>query len=277
MIFAVWNISKSEFKNVYSNFYGITINFECIPILISAWSIKFKDLSSKRKGVKSAFPEPEFEESVDQSRPDVEEFKFECFEKLNWHTFGSMIAKLYDYLSNIDNGAALSTVFESGDFLLEDIQPEPVQTEVNDETPANLDEESELKPQNESETDIQMEDKQENSNSNGAKCTTVLNPEGANSIDGSTEDSDAPTTGDDAKPAAKPKSRRRGSDLKLLDPWFYWKNRKYSQRQKNRQMERVETDTTINGLLRKILEKYYELVPSLLQQFQNSNSGMNNE
>lgn len=113
----------------------------------------------------------------------------------------------------------------------------------------------------ETDNDIQIDEKQEHSNLDNStlKCA-VLNAESANSVDGSTEDSDAPTTSDDTKPAAKPKSRRRGSDLKLLDPWFYWKNRKYSQRQKNKQMERMEVDTTVNGLLRKILEKYYEYV-----------------
>lgn len=234
----------------------IFVQFKSISI--SAWSIKFKDKSLKRKSDKSVFPEPEFQEEVEQSMPTVDEFKIESFEKLNWHTFGTMVAKLYDYLSNIENGSALSTVFHYTDFLLEEVKLDAMQTEIVDETSDNPDEEGESKQQNETDTDIQMDDKQENSNSESTKCPTAMNPEAANSVDGSTEDSDAPTTGDDAKPAAKPKSRRRGSDLKLLDPWFYWKNRKYSQRQKNRQMERVETDTTINGLLRKTLEKYYE-------------------
>ncbi|XP_055295611.1 calcineurin-binding protein cabin-1-like [Sitodiplosis mosellana] len=223
----------------------------------NAWSIKFKEKSLKRANKKSAFPDPEFEEKFEPSKPDVEEFRVESFDKLNWHTFGSMILKLYEYLSEMDNGSALSSMFECADFLMEAVQTEPMEDEMSEETITEIDADTETKLPNEVDTDIQMEDKQENSNSESTKCA-VMNPECGNSVDGSTEDSDAQTTGDDGSKSAKPKSRRRGSDLKLLDPWFYWKNRKYSQRQKNKQIERMETDTTINGLLRKTLEKYFE-------------------
>lgn len=164
-----------------------------------------------------------------------------------------MISKLYKYLNELDNGSALNTTFSSSDFLLNEVRCEPVEDEIKEETIP------EIEGDVETDNDIQMDDKQENSNSD-SKCA-VMNAEGGNSADGSTEDSDAPTTAEDgSKQAAKPKSRRRGSDLKLLDPWHFWKNRKYSQRQKNKQAERMETDTTINGLLRKMLEKYFELV-----------------
>lgn len=198
------------------------------------------------------------------SRPSIEEFKIRSFEELNWLTFGCMIRKLYKYLSNIENGSALSTIFESGDFLLEEVQSEPLEctksnVSIKEEQPTDRsDVDNETNIQNETDNDVQMDEKQDCSNSESTMKCSNLNTENANSVDGSTEDSDAPTTGDDTKPSAKPKSRRRGSDLKLLDPWFYWKNRKYSQRQKNKQMERMEMDTTVNGLLRKILEKYFE-------------------
>lgn len=171
---------------------------------------------------------------------------------------GLMISKLYEYLSSVDNGSALSTMFEYGDFLLEEVQNEPEKEEIKEEMIVDSELETEAKVTNEvAESDIQMDDKQENSNSD-SKCA-VMNAEGGNSVDGSTEDSDVANVGDDAsKATAKPKSRRRGSDLDLLGRWFFWKNRKYSQRQKNKQIERMETDTTVNGLLRKTLEKYYE-------------------
>ncbi|XP_031617058.1 calcineurin-binding protein cabin-1-like isoform X2 [Contarinia nasturtii] len=225
----------------------------------NAWSIKFQGKSLKRTHEKSAFPAPEFEEKIEPTKPDVEEFKTESFDKMNWFTFGSMISKLYDHLSEIENGSALSSMFETSDFLLEVVEPEPPEEEMKEEIIAeDIDADTESKGENDAENDIPIEDKQENSNSESMKCA-VMNPEGANSADGSTEDSDAPTTGDDgSKPATRPKSRRRGSDLKLLDPWFYWTNRKCSQRQKNKKIERMETDTTIEGLLKKTLEKYYE-------------------
>lgn len=229
----------------------------------SSWSIRFKDKPIERKCGISVFPEPEFDKKVEEIKPNIEDFKIESFEKLDWLTFGLMIKKLYKFLSNIENGSALSTVFESDDFLLKEVKREQIECVVEEEqTIDRPDVDIETKgQQNETDNDIQIDEKQEHSNLDNStlKCA-VLNAESTNSVDGSTEDSDAPTTSDDTKPAAKPKSRRRGSDLKLLDPWFYWKNRKYSQRQKNKQMERMELDTTVNGLLRKILEKYYEYV-----------------
>lgn len=230
-------------------------------LIFSSWSIRFKDKPIERKSGTSVFPEPEFEEKIEEIKPNIEDFKIESFEQLNWLTFGFMIKKLYKYLSTIENGSALSTIFESGDFLLEEIQPQPIECATKEEQSIDRpDVDAETKGQNETDNDIQLDEKQEHSNLDSTLKCAVLNAESANSVDGSTEDSDAPTTGDDTKLTAKPKSRRRGSDLKLLDPWFYWKNRKYSQRQKNKQMERMEMDTTINGLLRKILEKYYEYV-----------------
>lgn len=225
----------------------------------SAWSLKFKENSQKRANKRSAFPDPDYEKKPEPNKPNVDEFKVVSLDKLNWYTFGSMILKLYEYLSEIENGSALSSIFESTDFLLEAIQTELIPEDMKEETITEIIADTESKPPIETDNDIQMEDKQENSNSESTKCV-VMNPDGGNSVDGSTEDSDAQTTGDDGSKSAstKPKSRRRGSDLKLLDPWFYWKNRKYSQRQKNKQIERAETDTTINGLLRKTLEKYFE-------------------
>lgn len=246
-------------KNLIKIFQFSFRNNKNISQIFSSWSTKFIDNGQKRTNKKSAFPEPEFEGKIEQSKPDVNNFKIESFDKLNWLELGQMISKLYEYLSNIDNGSALSSIFESADFLLEEVQTEPEKEEVTEETITDIELDTEIKVQSETDNDIQMDDKQENSNSD-SKCA-VMNPEGGNSIDGSTEDSDAPNAPEDgSKPTTKPKSRRRGSDLDLLGRWFFWKNRKYSQRQKNKQIERMEMDTTINGLLRKTLEKYYEWV-----------------
>lgn len=225
----------------------------------SAFPMKCNVESSKRANKSSAFCDPEFSEPIEESSPNVDEFKVESFHKLNWFTLGSMIANLYKYLSELDNGAVLNAEFTNQDFLLEEMQLEPLIDETNVETTTDAEMiDAEAKIPNENVNDIELDDKQENSNSD-SKCA-ISNAEGGNSADGSTaEDSDAPTTGDDGSKAAdKPKPRRRGSDLKLLDRWFYWEKRKYSQRQKNKKIERMETDTTINGLLRKTLEKYYE-------------------
>lgn len=191
--------------------------------------------------------------------PDIQQFKIESFDQLNWSTFGKLIRNLYEYLSSTDNGVGIAYNFDSSDFLLVQPKQELMETGGKEEENAHeMDVESESKSQNDG--DLQMDAKQENSNPGSVKCSPP-NPDGGNSIDGSTEDSDATTTNkDDSEVAAKPKqSRRRGSELQILEPWRYWDRNRKSQRQKNR-LERNEVDTTLNGLLRKILPKYFEWV-----------------
>lgn len=225
----------------------------------SCWSIKFKNKSLKRTNKESVFPRAKTPELKIPDKPDIEDFKIESFASLNWLTFGEFIANIYDHLATTDDGIGIGYKFSYNDFLLNQdkpMTPEP----ANEEQEAPMETDAETETENITENDVPMEEKLEpNSDSNGVSN----NPEGGNSNDGgSTEDStqDAPTNSEDSsKPSAKPKSRRRGSDLKLLEPWCYWdRNRKCSQRQKNKKIERMENDTSINGLLRKILTKYFE-------------------
>lgn len=233
----------------------------------SSWSIIFKNRSLKRTHKQSVFPEVETVSDIPLVKPDLEDFKIESFETLNWLTLGEFIAKLYNHLSIINDGVDIDFMFSHTDFLLKQVKVEPPKLENDIETPIDTD--VDMDADNNVENDAQM---QENSDSNGANN----NPEAGNSVDGNTEDStqDAPTTSEDgSKQAAKPKSsRRRGSDLKLLEPWCYWdRNRKQSQRQKNKQIERMENDASINGILRKILPKYFEY-DILILSFENKNS-----
>lgn len=216
-------------------------------------------MSLKRTNKDSVFPRAKTPELQMPDKPDILDFKIESFASLNWLTFGEFIANVYDYLATTDDGIGIGYKFSHNDFLLNKTKsatPEPVKEEKD----APMETDAETETDNITENDIPMEEKPEsNSDSNDISN----NPEGGNSNDGgSTEDStqDVPTNSEDSsKPNAKPKSRRRGSDLKLLEPWCYWdRNRKYSQRQKNKQIERMENDTSINGLLRKILTKYFE-------------------
>lgn len=220
----------------------------------------------KRTNKQSVFPDRKSPELSISVRPTIEEFKIESFESLDWITLGEWIANVYERLSDINNGLDIDYKFSYTDFLLKQIKPEtppPPEPTKDDDQEVPVDADVDMEANNiETVTDVPMDDKQENSNSNGPKSMNI-NPEGGNSVDGSTEDStqDAPNNSEDSsKTAPKPKSsRRRGSDLKLLEPWCYWdRNRKYSQRQKNKQIERMENDTSINGILRKILSKYFE-------------------
>lgn len=55
----------------------------------------------------------------------------------------------------------------------------------------------------------------------------------------------------------KPKVRRRGSELSILEQWGWHKNRR-STRKKSIQPDQVETvDTTIKGFLKRILPSFF--------------------
>lgn len=254
---SVWNTLKSELKS--KTIIGKRNQLIAMKCHFSCWSIKFKNKSIKRTNKESVFPRAKTPEVQMSDKPDIEDFKIESFVSLNWLTLGESIANIYDHLATTDDGIGIGYKFSYNDFLLNQVKPATPEL-ANEEKEAPMETDIEIETDSITENDVPMEDKLEtNSDSNGVNN----NPEGGNSNDGgSTEDStqDAPTNSEDSsKPSAKPKSRRRGSDLKLLEPWCYWdRNRKCSQRQKNKQIERMENDTSINGLLRKILTKYFE-------------------
>lgn len=253
----VWNTLKSELKS--KTIFGKGNRLINTKFSSSCWSIKFKNKSLKRNNKESVFPRAKTPEVYMPDKPDIGDFKIESFASLNWLTFGEFIANVYDHLATTDDGIGIGYKFSYNDFLLNQVKPAtPEPSDEYKDSPVETD--AEIETENITENDVPMEERPEpNSDSNGVSN----NPEGGNSNDGgSTEDStqDAPTNSEDSsKPSTKPKSRRRGSDLKLLEPWCYWdRNRKCSQRQKNKQIERMENDTSINGLLRKILPKYFE-------------------
>uniref|UniRef100_T1GR16 Uncharacterized protein n=1 Tax=Megaselia scalaris TaxID=36166 RepID=T1GR16_MEGSC len=75
---------------------------------------------------------------------------------------------------------------------------------------------------------------------------------------------------------AKPKSRRRCSDLSNLEQWGWHKNKRYSTRKKSNQEK--EVDTSVNGYLRKIFARHFEETfdtqsPFLLEK-RNEENGM---
>lgn len=231
-------------------------------MLHSSWSIKFKNKSQKRTNKQSVFPEPSFEESPAPDPPDIQQFQIESFDQLNWLTLGQLILNVYEYLSATDDGIKLGYSFNSSDFLLSKPEMESIEEKKPVESNENeMDVDSEIKSPNNTDGDSQSElRKDESSNPGSIKCSPSNQDGGISAEYNSAEDSDAPVTNKDGEIVVKPKqSRRRGSDLKFLEQWCYWdRNRKYSQRQKNKQMERNEIDTTINGILRKILPKYFE-------------------
>lgn len=204
---------------------------------------------------------------IETPKPHIDQFKVDAFEMENWLSVGTMIANVYEHLKALDS-YPLSYRFKYSDFLrngpAEEVSIDALSSQDDEEMPMAGFNETEIiaaeQPQP-NEEDAPTEANPENGTPDAAKCGNSINADGANSVDGSNDDSDAPTTtGDDEpKSAGRPKSRRRGSDLKSLEPWCFWdRNRKYSQRQKNKQLERMENDTTVNAYLRKILKAHFE-------------------
>lgn len=220
----------------------------------------------QRKNQKSVFPEPSFPEPEILEKPSIDHFKVENLDNFSWLTIGKLIVDMYEHFEKENNGSAIAFDFEFNDLLLTKTVTDEVPMDVKNEE--NSCSETMISESNATDVDTAMllEEKQENSNSNpnsGKFLVPTTDTTGANSTEASADDSDAaskePGTSDVVSRTKQ--SRRRGSDLQFLEQWRYWdRNRKYSQRQKNKLIERNDVDSTINGILRKTLPKYFEYV-----------------
>lgn len=213
------------------------------------------------------FPAESYQELEPLVEPDIERFKLNAPDELNWLSMGKLIVDMYEHFKGI-NKTGISYEFDFEQLFLrkEEIQPEPMDVEMSESAPIETKStEPTARTQNEGGEDVPVEAKLDNSNSNVESgrvlSMPLLDGQETNSAEASADDSDAnakDASGSEA--TSKPKqSRRRGSDLQMLERWRFWdRNRKYSQRQKNKQNGRNEVDTSINGVLRKILAKYFE-------------------
>lgn len=215
----------------------------------------------KRQNDKSIFPAAKIYNAEEPRQPNVNRFKIESFETLNWSRLGQLIIEMYEHFTAIDDVTGISHTFAADELILKN---------VTEETPVVCEPEERIDEENETENnpDIEMSeaeqttDPKENSDSNADSTKGAnLDAQGTNSADASADDSDANIKdgNNSDSTSSKPKhSRRRGSDLQFLEQWCFWdRNRKYSQRQKNK-AEKNEVDTSINGVLRKVLPKYFE-------------------
>lgn len=215
--------------------------------------------------MQSMFPAASYQELEPLVEPDIEQFKMSTLDKIDWLLMGKLIIDMYEHFKGIEvSGITYEFDFEQLFLNKTESKCEPIDVEmaenVCNETRAP---ETVVDTENDSSNNAVAEEKQENSDSNSHRVLSMplLDGQGTNSADASADDSDANVKdASGSETASKPKqSRRRGSDLQLLERWSYWeKNRKYSQRQKNKQNGRSEVDTSINGVLRKILERHFE-------------------
>lgn len=234
----------------------------------SCWSIKFKDKTLKRRNKESMFPPPEsFYELEPLIAPDIEQFKLSSPDELNWMSTGKLIVAMYEHFKS-RNETGISYEFDFDQLFRKKVVSTAAPMDENMDQSSHVEAksmEAAVSAETEGMDDVTVEVKNDNSSSNTdlgkVLSMPLLDGQETNSAEGSAEDSDA-NAKDASGPetALKPKqSRRRGSDLQMLERWRFWdRNRKYSQRQKNKQNGRNEVDTSINGVLRKILAKYFE-------------------
>lgn len=214
------------------------------------------------------FPEPSYHELEPIVEPDIEPFKVNGPDELNWLSMGKLIVNMYEHFEKTDNLSDIGYEFDYEQLFLKKskLKSEAIDQEVDESLCAETKmTDAAMNSENDGSNTAAIDEKQENSNSNADSnkvlSMPLLDGQGTNSAEASADDSDANAKdASGSERTSKPKqSRRRGSDLQFLEQWRYWdRNRKYSQRQKNKQNGRNEVDTSINGVLRKIFAKYFE-------------------
>lgn len=217
--------------------------------------------------MQSMFPPESYQEIEPLVEPDIERFKVNALDELNWLSMGKLIVDMYEYFKGIE-ATGISYEFDFDQLFLKktEVQTEPMDVEMDESLCAETKStEAVVCAENNGSDDDVVEVKQDSSNSNAelgkVLSMPLLDGQETNSAEASADDSDANAKdASGSETASKPKqSRRRGSDLQLLERWRFWdRNRKYSQRQKNKQNGRNLVDTSLNGVLRKILAKYFE-------------------
>ncbi|XP_070506790.1 calcineurin-binding protein cabin-1-like [Chironomus tepperi] len=150
-------------------------------------------------------------------------------EEISWITFGKMIHKVYEY--TIDNKHSLLTMYKWHDWVCKTKEPEPEEPKPSEES------ESTEKTQNDGEQNEElMKEPDPQSDGNDQKS-----PEG---------DSENPD-----QESKKSSNRRRCSDLDFLKEWGWHKNRRSTRKKQKEEEDTV--DTSINGLIRRILPNYF--------------------
>lgn len=185
-----------------------------------------------------------------------------CVKELNWVTVGQYIVALYQYMQ--ENGKILIKLLSLKDILadsnntckIENVtqQESCVQTEISAAASSNSNDNMDVIPDTElSSTNI----------TNAATTETVVNntPPTSDAEQTKKVSENSPDEADNYEKSSnnsesnKPKPRRRCSDLHFLEQWGWHKNRRYNSRKKVT-TDRVEVDTSLKGILRKIFAKY---------------------
>lgn len=211
----------------------------------------------KRTHSTSVFPGYVEHKESEQEPPNFSEFKLK---ELTWLSTGQFIVDLYKAFE--DNEWGKHTIMTMSD-LISNNTPSPSNSQSTPDTEPQGDkigadavsesDGTQLSPTPANEN--QSDDDKENSNSNEGTKGLEDQQQVLLSADGSADDSDA-TKQSDTNSKSK-QSRRRGSDLKFLEQWGWHKTKKVPvQRRKN--VEQNGAETSINGILKRILAKHFE-------------------
>uniref|UniRef100_A0A0A1X5G6 Calcineurin-binding protein cabin-1 n=1 Tax=Zeugodacus cucurbitae TaxID=28588 RepID=A0A0A1X5G6_ZEUCU len=186
-----------------------------------------------------------------------------CVTELNWVTVGQYILALYQYMQ--ENGKILIKLLSLQDILADSSNASKIenvahqescgQTEISTAPSSNSNDNMDV---TQTETDLSstniatvttaetlVTNTPPTSDAEQTKKVAENSPDEAENYEKSTNNSEANKT----------KPRRRCSDLHFLEQWGWHKNRRYNSRKKVA-TDRVEVDTTLKGILRKIFAKY---------------------
>ncbi|XP_053960915.1 calcineurin-binding protein cabin-1-like isoform X1 [Anastrepha ludens] len=213
----------------------------------------------------SAFPRKYREENIGSSEENMT-IPLEVAQKirvkeLSWVSVGLYVVSLYQYMQK--SGKSLIMLLSLKDILADSTDNNSVekvlQQESNNQTEINT-----IPNSNSNDNMDVVHEPDMNSNIIPNQATTelaVITPPTSdveqtkkvseNSPD-EAEGYDKPSTNSETN---KPKPRRRCSDLHFLEQWGWHKNRRYNSRKKVAS-DRVEVDTSLKGVLRKIFAKY---------------------
>ncbi|XP_017475237.1 PREDICTED: calcineurin-binding protein cabin-1-like isoform X1 [Rhagoletis zephyria] len=185
--------------------------------------------------------------------------------ELSWVSVGQYIVSLYRYMQ--ENGKAFIVLLELKDILAESKdcsnegkagqqecnEPKEISVIPNSNSSDNVDMIQEadincINAANQNATELQVITPP-TSDVEQTKKIAENSPDEAEAYEKTTTNSETNN---------KPKPRRRCSDLHFLEQWGWHKNRRYSSRKKVTS-ERVEVDTSLKGVLRKIFVKYADV------------------
>ncbi|KAG4071749.1 hypothetical protein HA402_011903 [Bradysia odoriphaga] len=244
-----YELAVNVILEVRSKFQSMGLDY-----IENCFKIKFTDFNLKRTNTASVFPDYVEHMEPEEIQPNFSEFKLN---ELTWMSTGQFIIDLYTAFE--DNGWGKHTIMSFSDLISGASVPDDNNQQCaaeNEPQRENVDDVASNAPTPTPTVDNISDEDKENSNSNeGAKCSSSADHKAILSADGSADDSDA-TKQNDVNGKSK-QSRRRGSDLKFLEQWGWHKTKKAPvQRRKN--VEQNDGESTINGILRRILSKHFE-------------------